>query len=177
MLIHPAGPELVFWHSYVWNNRKANATFFYSQLTGNIRFLQFHQVFIPSRLSVGECPKIPWKVNGVLYPSLGELFHTATKVSHPSSPQSKSCPIIFGLGHAHGANNMISNMMCHRTTVEGFYMWTTRMLDFIPSCWILQDPSITVYFDILYMDLLPKGPETMSVIKEGPHERWNYALH
>lgn len=34
-----------------------------------------------------------------------------------------------------------------------------------------------LYFDILFMDLLPKGPETMSVIEEEPHERWNYGLH
>ena len=27
---------------------------------------------------------IPWKVNGVIYPSLGELFCTATNVVHPA---------------------------------------------------------------------------------------------
>lgn len=60
--------------------------FFYSRLVENVRFLQFYRDSIPigQHLTIAEFLKIPWKVNGVVYPSLGELFQIATDVLHPS---------------------------------------------------------------------------------------------
>lgn len=86
--------------------------FFHSRLVENARFRHFYggsSNMGGKALSMVEFLEIPWKVNGVVYPSLGEVFCTATDVAHPKSRQSMCCPIVFGFGDAHGANILISS--------------------------------------------------------------------
>ena len=114
------------------NNMKKQATagqpihrFFHSRLIENARFRQLYGDSFNiggKALSMVEFLEIPWKVNGEVYPSLGELFCTASEVVHPNSRQSTSCPIVFGLGDAHGANIMISSRVSANGAHEILYV-------------------------------------------------------
>ena len=137
--------------------------FFYSRLVQNARFREFYgdSFKIGGKvLSVVEFFEIPWKVNGVVYPSLGELFQTAIDVVHPGSQQSMSCPIVFGLGDAHGANIMIASHVSANGGHEILYV-DHEAAGFHPIMLDLAKPFYNdVFFDTLYMDVLPHIPET-----------------
>ena len=137
--------------------------FFYSRLVQNARFREFYgdSFKIGGKvLSVVEFFEIPWKVNGVVYPSLGELFQTAIDVVRPGSQQSMSCPIVFGLGDAHGANIMIASHVSANGGHEILYV-DHEAAGFHPIMLDLAKPFYNdVFFDTLYMDVLPDIPET-----------------
>ena len=137
--------------------------FFHSRLIQNARFREFYGDSFNiggKSLSMVEFLEIPWKVNGVVYPSLGELFCTAIDVLHPSSRQSISCPIVFGLGDAHGANNMISSHVSPNGAREVLYV-DYEAAGFHPIMLDLAKPFYNdVFFDTLYMDILPDVPKT-----------------
>ena len=108
---------------------------------------------------------VPWKVNGTVYPSLGELFRTATNVVQPGSWQSVSCPIVFGLGDAHGANIMIASDVSLDNGREILYI-DYEVAGFHPIMLDLAKPLyIDVFFDTIYMDVLPEVPETRCEIE------------
>ncbi|KAL8847764.1 MAG: hypothetical protein Q9221_007212 [Calogaya cf. arnoldii] len=143
--------------------------FFYFRLEQNVRFLQFYQTFIPigQDLSVTEFLQIPWRINGILYPSLGSLFQIATKLLHPRSPKSISCPTSFGLGDAHGANIMISNNVSRNNSREILYI-DYEVAGIHPIMLDLAKPFYNdVFFDVLYMDILPKSPEITCSVEGG----------
>ncbi|KAI4117343.1 MAG: hypothetical protein LQ338_007570 [Usnochroma carphineum] len=137
--------------------------FFHSRLVQNERFREFYGDSFRiggKTVSMAEFLEIPWKVNGAVYPSLGEFFRTAMDVVHPGSRQSMSCPVVFGLGDAHGANIMIASDVSPNNgrkilyvdyEVAGFH---PIMLDLAKSLYI------DVFFDIIYMDILQEVPET-----------------
>ena len=114
-----------------------------------------------------EFLEIPWKVNGVVYPSLGELFCAANDVVHPSSRQSISCPVVFGLGDAHGANNMIASCVSPNGAREILYV-DYEAAGFHPIMLDLAKPFYNdVFFDTLYMDILPDGAKTRCELDGG----------
>ena len=137
--------------------------FFHSRLIQNARFREFYGDSFNiggKSLSMVEFLEIPWKVNGVVYPSLGELFCTAIDVLHPSSRQSISCPIVFGLGDAHGANNMIASDVSPNGAREVLYV-DYEAAGFHPIMLDLAKPFYNdVFFETLYMDILPDVPKT-----------------
>ncbi|KAL8674418.1 MAG: hypothetical protein Q9168_001151 [Polycauliona sp. 1 TL-2023] len=143
--------------------------FFYSRLVGNVRFHEFYGDSIPigrENLPMADFLRIPWKVNGVVYPSLGELFQVALNVLHPSSSLNTSCPIVFGLGDAHGANVMISNDESPNCSHEILYVdyevagFHPLMLDLAKSFY--ND----VFFSTLYMDIMPEPTDTRYTIED-----------
>ena len=144
--------------------------FFYSRLVQNARFREFYGDSFNiggKTLSMVEFFEIPWKVNGVVYPSLGELFCTAIDVVHPSSQQSMSCPIVFGLGDAHGANSMIASHVSPNGAREILYV-DYEAAGFHPIMLNLAKPFYNdVFFDTLYMDILPDVPKTRCELDGG----------
>lgn len=136
---------------------------FHSRVFEHTRFRQFYGDSFNIRgkiLSTVKFFEIPWKVNGVVYPSLGELFHTAIDVVRPGSQQSMSCPIVFGLGDAHGANTMISSHVSANGGHEILYV-DYEAAGYHPIMLDLAKPFYNdVFFDTLYMDVLPDIPET-----------------
>ncbi|KAL8997558.1 MAG: hypothetical protein Q9169_003176 [Polycauliona sp. 2 TL-2023] len=142
--------------------------FFYSRVVENVRFHQFYGESIPVGLenwSMADFLNTPWKVNGVTYPSLRELFRVAVNVVHPRSSQSMSCPVVFGLGDAHGANVMISNDASRNNSRDILYVdyevtgFHPVMLDLAKSLYI------DVFFATVYMDLLPQVTKTKYTIE------------
>ena len=139
--------------------------FFHSRLVQNSRFREFYgESFNISgkTLPMVEFLAVPWKVNGLVYPSLGKLFRTAIDVVHPGSRQSMSCPVVFGLGDAHGANIMIGSHVSLNGACEILYV-DYEAAGFHPVMLDLAKPLYNdVFFDTLYMDSLeiPDVPET-----------------
>ncbi len=137
--------------------------FFHSRLVQNARFREFYGDSFNiggKTLSMVEFLAIPWKVNGEVYPSLGELFRIAIDVVHPGSRQSMSCPIVFGLGDAHGANIMVASHVSPNGGSEILYI-DYEAAGFHPVMLDLAKPLYNdVFFDTLYMDILPDVPET-----------------
>lgn len=141
--------------------------FFYARLLKDERFHRFYESAIPvgQHLSVEEFLKFPWKINGVTYPSLGELFDTARNILHPNSPQCKSCPTVFGLGDAHGANVIISDHVLLNNSREVLYV-DYETAGFHPVMLDLAKPFYNdVFFDTLYLDLLSKTPKMTYAIE------------
>ncbi|KAL8938238.1 MAG: hypothetical protein Q9216_003998 [Gyalolechia sp. 2 TL-2023] len=138
--------------------------FFYSRLTDGVRFSEFYKDSLPiggENLSMADFLKAAWKVNGVVYPSLGTLFAIAKDVLHPTSPHMTSCPIVFGLGDAHGANVMISNDVSRNSSRQILYV-DYEVAGFHPIMLDIAKAFYNdVFFDTLYMDSLPEVPETM----------------
>ncbi|KAL8681157.1 MAG: hypothetical protein Q9186_002689 [Xanthomendoza sp. 1 TL-2023] len=137
--------------------------FFYFRLVEDVRFHQFYGDSISvggKNLSREKFFETTWKINGVIYPSLGELFRVAMDVVHPSSLQNTSCPTVFGLGDAHGANVMISNDESPNCSREILYVdyevagFHPIMLDLAKAFYI------DVFFNTVYMDILPEVLET-----------------
>lgn len=79
---------------------------------------------------------------------------------YPNSPQSMACPVIFGLGDAHGANVMVSNDVLSNNSRDVLYV-DYEVVGFQPIMLdIAKALYIDVFFDTLYMDILPGTPET-----------------
>ena len=143
---------------------------FHFRLVEHARFRQFYgdsSNIGGKALSMVEFLEMPWKVNGVAYPSLGELFCTATEVVHPESRQCMSCPTVFGLGDAHGGNIMISSGVSANGGHEILYV-DYETAGFHPVMLDLAKPFYNdVFFNTLYMDVLPDTPETMCELDGG----------
>ena len=144
--------------------------FFHSRLVQNARFREFYGDSFDiggKTLPMVEFLGIPWKVNGVIYPSLGELFCAANDVVCPSSRQSISCPVVFGLGDAHGANIMIANCVSLNGAREILYV----DYEAAGSHPIMLDLAKTLYndvfFDTLYRDILPYSAKTKCELDGG----------
>lgn len=71
-----------------------------------------------------------------------------------------SCPVIFGLGDAHGANVMVSNDVLSNNSRDILYV-DYEVAGFHPIMLDIANALYTdVFFDTLYMDILPEVPET-----------------
>ncbi|KAL9577657.1 MAG: hypothetical protein Q9212_006228 [Teloschistes hypoglaucus] len=143
---------------------------FHSRLVHNTRLRESYGESVclgEETLSMSEFLRAPWKVSGKIYPSLGELFSTAADVLHPQSEQYLSCPIAFGLGDAHGGNVMIADQIGQNGSREILYV-DYENAGFHPVLLDLAKPFYNdVFFDTLYMDVLPNVPETRCKIEGG----------
>ncbi|KAL8917911.1 MAG: hypothetical protein Q9208_007654 [Pyrenodesmia sp. 3 TL-2023] len=137
--------------------------FFHLRLAENARFVQFYGDSYPiggKNLTLADFLRVSWKVNEVVYPPLNELFRVALDVLHPNSPQSMACPVIFGLGDAHGANVMVSNDVLSNNSRDVLYV-DYEVAGFHPIMLDIAKALYTdVFFNTLYMDILPGTPET-----------------
>ena len=142
--------------------------FFHGRVVDNARFREFyndgvqvHQRLIPLRSFLS----IPIEINRVLYPSLNEISRSAAKVLSPSAVA--SCPTVFGLGDAHGANILISEKRGPSHRRELLYIdyevagYHSVMLD-------LAKPFYNdIFFQMIYADNIPNVPGIQYELKEG----------
>lgn len=90
------------------------------------------------------------EVNGVTYPSIGEISRNATGILHPTA--TSSCPNVFGLGDAHGANIMVSDEEGPDNRRELLYIdyevsgYHSVLLD------LAKPFDLDVFFEMLYAD-------------------------
>lgn len=96
---------------------------------------------------------MPFEINGAHYPSLNEISQSAAKVLSPTT--TTSCPTVFGLGDAHGANILMSEDRGSNYRKELLYIdyeaagYHSIMLD-------LAKPFYNdIFFQTLYADKHP----------------------
>ncbi|KAI1352180.1 hypothetical protein F5Y01DRAFT_324609 [Xylaria sp. FL0043] len=90
-----------------------------------------------------------WCINGELYPSLREAFDEARDIIAPDSAQMISCPLVFGLGDAHGGNVMINQSNAKGGTSDVLFI-DYEVAGFHP---IMLDLSKLLYNDLFYETL------------------------
>jgi len=143
--------------------------FFRSRVADETRFTEFYRNgFYTSgkHTPMEKFLTLPWKVNGVVYPSLRTLFHSALEVLHPQSTQMQTCPIAFGLGDAHGANVMISSNLSPDNSREIMYV-DHEVAGFHAIMLDLAKPFYNdIFFETLYADILPARKDIMYDIDE-----------
>ena len=137
--------------------------FFHSRLVENQRFHEFYGGsldFCKQGPPTAKFLEMPWNINGMTYPSLTKLFANALDVLHPQSTQMMSCPLVFGLGDAHGANIMVSSTVSPNNSREILYV-DYEVAGVHPLMLDLAKPFYNdVFFETMYMDQLPNIPET-----------------
>ncbi|KAI1305692.1 hypothetical protein F5Y03DRAFT_406292 [Xylaria venustula] len=95
------------------------------------------------------------RINGKLYPSLREAFDEARDTMSPSSTQMSSCPVIFGLGDAHGGNVMVDNSRAKGGTSEVLFI-DYEVAGFHPIMVDLAKPFYNdLFYETLYQRLFP----------------------
>ena len=142
--------------------------FYHSRLVNNTRFgelystgIDIHGHLLP--MASFLCMQI--EVNGVTYPSFEEISRKATGILHPMAKC--SCPNVFGLGDAHGANIMIHNEEGPNHRRELLYIdyevagYHSVMLD------LAKPIYLDVFFEMLYADNLEDPPEIEYVLEDG----------
>ena len=142
--------------------------FFHGRVVNNARFrafyshgIQVHEQFIPLRSFLS----IPFKINGIHYPSFEEISQSAAMALNPSTVA--SCPTVFGLGDAHGANILVSEKRGPNHRREVLYIdyevagYHSVILD-------LAKPFYNdILFQILYAESMPSLPRIEYELKEG----------
>ena len=142
--------------------------FFHGRVVGNARFRAFYS----HGVQVGEHSialdlflSIPLEINKVPYPSLDEIFRSAAMVLSPSA--AASCPTVFGLGDAHGANILVSAERRPSHKRELLYVdyevagYHSVMLD-------LAKPFYNdIFFQMLYADNMPSLPSIDYELRKG----------
>ena len=142
--------------------------FYYARLVNNTRFDEFysagidvHGHFLPMRSFLD----MPFKVNGVSYPSFGQIFRDATRLLHPTA--TSSCPSVFGLGDSHGANIMVSDKDGPDNRRELLYIdyevagYHSVMLD------LAKPFYLDVFFEMLYADHVYDPPRIEYALDDG----------
>ena len=142
--------------------------FYYARLANNTRFDEFysaginvHGHFVPMRSFLG----MPFKVNGVSYPSFGQISRDATRLLHPTA--TSSCPSVFGLGDAHGANIMVSDNDGPDNRRELLYIdyevagYHSVMLD------LAKPLYLDVFFEMIYADHISDSPRIEYALDDG----------
>ena len=142
--------------------------FYYTRLVNNTRFNEFYSAGVNVHghiLPLTSFLSMQLEVNGVSYPSLGQICRDATEVLHPTA--TSSCPSVFGLGDAHGANIMISdkegpdnkrNLLYIDYEVAGYH---SVMLD------LAKPLYIDVFFEMLYADHIYDAPRIEYALEDG----------
>ncbi|KAI0805797.1 hypothetical protein GGR55DRAFT_653484 [Xylaria sp. FL0064] len=133
--------------------------FFHDRLLNDRRMQEYYGQGITlggETVPLDKLLSLRWRINGKLYPSLREAFDEARDIISPDSAQMISCPLIFGLGDAHGGNVMINQSNAKGGTsdvlfidyeVAGFHL---IMLDL--SKLLYND----LFYETLYQRLFPK---------------------
>ena len=142
--------------------------FYHTRLVNNTRFSEFYSTGIDIHghiLPTAAFFRMDIEVNGVTYPSLREISQNATKILHPMA--TSSCPLVFGLGDAHGANIMISNeqgldnrreLLHIDYEVAGYH---SVMLD------LAKPIYLDVFFEMLYADIVEDSPGIEYALEDG----------
>ncbi|KAI0977031.1 hypothetical protein F4678DRAFT_477170 [Xylaria arbuscula] len=106
-------------------------------------------------LSLDKLLSLRWHINGKLYPSLREAFDEARDTMSPNSTQMSSCPIIFGLGDAHGGNVMVDKSRAKGGTSEVLFI-DYEVAGFHPVMVDLAKPFYNdLFYETLYQRLFP----------------------
>ena len=142
--------------------------FFHARVVDSARFHEFysHGVQVHEHLiSLSSFLGIPFEINEAQYPSLHEISRDATMVLSPSAVA--SCPTIFGLGDAHGANILVSEKRGPNYRRDLLYVdyevagYHSVMLD-------LAKPFYNdIFFQMLYADNMPTLPHIDYELREG----------
>ena len=142
--------------------------FYYTRLVNDTRLKEFYSAGINVHghlLPLTSFLSVQLKVNGVPYPPLGQICRDATEVLHPMAIS--SCPSVFGLGDAHGANIMISDEEGPDNRRELLYIdyevagYHSVMLD-------LAKPLYNdVFFEMLYADYVHDAPRIEYAVEDG----------
>ena len=142
--------------------------FFYDRMVDNKRFrefyndgLQIHQHLIPFQSFLRR----PFEINKVRYPSLEEISRNAAIVLNPSAVA--SCPTVFGLGNAHGANILVSEKRGPNHGSEVLYI-DYEVAGYHPVMLDLAKPFYNdIFFQMLYADHMPNPPGIDYELQEG----------
>ena len=142
--------------------------FFHGRMVDNARFREFYKHGVQVHgdlLSLESFLSIPFLINQVQYPPLEEISRVAAMILSPSA--AASCPIVFGLGDAHGANILVSEKRGPNHRRELLYIdyevagYHSVMLD-------LAKPFYNdVFFQMLYADNIPSLPGIDYELREG----------
>ena len=142
---------------------------FHSQVLHNSKFRKLYGdslSFGHKTRPMAEFLDTPWKINGVHYPSLGKLFRNAESVLHPTSHQSLSCPLAFGLGVAHGVNVMIASDVSPNGSRDILYT-NYEIAGFHP---VLLDLATPLYHDVFFRTLSLDDFQVLEKIGENKYE-------
>ena len=142
--------------------------FYYTRLVNNTRFNEFYSAGIDVHghlLPLTSFLSMQIQVNGVSYPSFRQICRDATQVLHPTA--TSSCPSVFGLGDAHGANIMISDKEGPDNRRELLYIdyevagYHSVMLD------LAKPLYLDVFFEMLYADHIYDPPRVEYALEDG----------
>ena len=142
--------------------------FYYARLVNNTRLNEFYSAGINVH---GHFPPITsfmdmqFKVNGRSYPSIGQISRDATRFLHPTT--TSTCPSVFGLGDAHGANIIVPDKGGPNNRRELLYNdyegagYHSVMLD------LAKPLYLDVFFEMLYADIIHGSPKTEFSLGDG----------
>ncbi|KAI1131196.1 hypothetical protein F5Y10DRAFT_287424 [Nemania abortiva] len=85
--------------------------FFHDRLVNDSRMHQHYgkgMTIAGQTFTLDQLLNLRWRVNDRPFPSLREAFDEARRVTAPDSAKILSCPLVFGLGDAHGGNVMFN---------------------------------------------------------------------
>ncbi|CAF9905169.1 MAG: hypothetical protein ALECFALPRED_000168 [Alectoria fallacina] len=105
------------------------------------------------------------EMNEMTYPSFGQISRNATGILHPTA--TSSCPNVFGLGDAHGANIMISDKEGPDNRRELLYIdyevagYHSVMLD------LAKPFYLDVFFEMLYADNVKESSGIEYALEDG----------
>lgn len=142
--------------------------FYYTRLVNNTRFNEFYSAGINvhgHHLPLTSFLSMQLTVNGVSYPSFGQISQDAARILHPTA--TSSCPSVFGLGDAHGANIMVSDnegpgnrrkLLYIDYEVAGYH---SIMLD------LAKPLYLDVFYEMLYADNVYDPPRIDYALDDG----------
>ena len=142
--------------------------FYYTRLVNNTRFNEFYSAGINVHghlLPMTSFIDMQLKVNGRCYPSIGQISRDATRFLHPTT--TSSCPSVFGLGDAHGANIMVPDKGGPNNRRELLYIdyevagYHSVMLD------LAKPLYLDVFFEMLYADSIHGSPTIEYSLDDG----------
>ena len=105
------------------------------------------------------------EMNGVTYPSFGQISRNATSILHPTA--TSSCPNVFGLGDADGANIIIFDEEGPDNRRELLYIdyefavYHSVMLD------LAKPFYLDVFFEMLYADNVEESTGIEYALEDG----------
>lgn len=142
--------------------------FYHARLVNDSRFSEFYSTGVNLHghlMGMETFLRMQFKVNGVSYPSIGDISRDATRALYPTA--TSLCPNAFGLGDAHGANIMISDEQGPDSREELLYIdyevagYHSVMLD------LAKPFFLDVFFEMLYADHVEDAPGIAYALEDG----------
>ncbi|KAI2629158.1 hypothetical protein GGS26DRAFT_591827 [Hypomontagnella submonticulosa] len=135
---------------------------FHQRLIDDTRLRDFYDPTVPlmSKLTPrDEFLGMGWIINEIQYPSLRELYDETASIVESHSSQMSSCPIVCGLGNAHGGNVMTA-FGPSRYGGRGILFIDYDVADLHPVMLDLAKPLYTdVFFESLYREVISPDDE------------------